>query len=287
MSLIANVNFAIDIDGTLCVRDELPSNLSRELFRKIVRLGGIVTLCSGRKFDRAKAVLDFLDLDGYHVLCDGALVINSSGEILSRVQYSRTEVNKIREVALESGAALILGTEHRNICERIGPDTEYFESWGDAKPDVVKFHDLTARDISAIEIIYLVTATPNSGFKNVIDRLENLGFDCRTSVKGMATINQRGFSKGESLQKLRSDRAFDRRETLIAIGDGQNDIPLFLAADFSVAMGDASNEVTSSANFVTLPRLKFGLERALTFMLSMDSAEELELLVSNGEKLIS
>jgi hypothetical protein len=63
-------------------------------------------------------------------------------------------------------------------------------------------------------------------------------------------ITAKGVQKASSLQVLLSLLGRDER-SLMVIGDGLNDVPMFRIAALSVAMGNASDEVKSHAHVVT------------------------------------
>ena len=52
-------------------------------------------------------------------------------------------------------------------------------------------------------------------------------------------------------------------EQVVAAGDGENDIPMFRASGFSIAMGQASAEVHRAASYVTSSNIQDGLAWAI------------------------
>ena len=68
--------------------------------------------------------------------------------------------------------------------------------------------------------------------------------------------------KGEALIALAEDLGI-RREEVMAMGDGHNDLGLMKAAGLSVAMGNASREVMDAADYVTLDNEHDGVAEAI------------------------
>ena len=58
-------------------------------------------------------------------------------------------------------------------------------------------------------------------------------------------------SKGKALEALTSHLGIALDEVM-AVGDGNNDIPLLTTAGLAVAMGDAPDEVKAVADYITL-----------------------------------
>ena len=65
----------------------------------------------------------------------------------------------------------------------------------------------------------------------------------------MIEITLKGVSKASALQILAELHGVDINET-IAIGDAGNDVPMIQTAGLGIAMGNASNEVKSKADYV-------------------------------------
>ncbi len=70
-------------------------------------------------------------------------------------------------------------------------------------------------------------------------------------------VQAHGVSKGYALRKVMEMEQFKKNE-VVAIGDGENDIPMLLEAGTGVAMGNAMPKVKKIADEVTLTCLKDG-----------------------------
>ena len=68
--------------------------------------------------------------------------------------------------------------------------------------------------------------------------------------------------KGEALIALAGELGI-RREEVMAMGDGHNDLGLMKAAGLSVAMGNASREIMDVADYVTLDNEHDGVAEAI------------------------
>ena len=68
--------------------------------------------------------------------------------------------------------------------------------------------------------------------------------------------------KGEALLALAGELGI-RREEVMAVGDGSNDLGLMKAAGLSVAMGNASQEIMDASDYVTLDNEHDGVAEAV------------------------
>lgn len=75
-------------------------------------------------------------------------------------------------------------------------------------------------------------------------------------------IVKKGVSKARGIEKLIA-RLGIRREEVIAIGDGENDIPMLRYAGMGVAMGNALDEVQAVADMVTDTNDRAGVAKAI------------------------
>lgn len=87
-------------------------------------------------------------------------------------------------------------------------------------------------------------------------------FDVIIHSSEVAELAPRGFSKGYGLQQACRIAGIPV-EASIAIGDSANDLDMFRAAGFSVAMGNGSEIARASADYVTTTLHEDGIRNAL------------------------
>ncbi len=76
------------------------------------------------------------------------------------------------------------------------------------------------------------------------------GSECCTSDASYLEFMAEGVNKGAGLRAAAEALGLKSSEVM-AVGDGHNDLPMLRWAGYSVAMGNASAEVKSAADFVT------------------------------------
>jgi hypothetical protein len=75
-------------------------------------------------------------------------------------------------------------------------------------------------------------------------------------------VTPAGTDKGTLLVEL-ARRLGVPREEIVTIGDMENDLPMFRNSGFSIAMGNATDEVKRTANAVTLSNEEDGFAEAI------------------------
>ena len=74
----------------------------------------------------------------------------------------------------------------------------------------------------------------------------------------------KGFSKGTGINRLCEIKGIDKEDT-IAIGDAANDVEMFRAAGFSIAMGSGAEGAKEAADYVTTGLHDDGILNALKY----------------------
>lgn len=99
-------------------------------------------------------------------------------------------------------------------------------------------------------------------YKQVWNKIEDMGYAIITSIPNNMEINQRGCSKGKALSFL-ADKLGVNQKDVMAAGDGGNDISMLQYAGISVAMGNAIPEAKTAAKYVTDTNENDGLAKAI------------------------
>ena len=75
----------------------------------------------------------------------------------------------------------------------------------------------------------------------------------------------KGCSKGLAISVMSNVLGYEKRD-VIAFGDSNNDLPMFQAAGFKVAMGNGSKDLKSQADYVTGALEDGGIRQALEYL---------------------
>jgi Cof subfamily protein (haloacid dehalogenase superfamily) len=256
----------VDIDGTIIGKDGHVSAEDRKALAKVRRKGIGVSLSTGRAAQGCRPIIEQLALDGYHIFCDGALVSNLDEEVYAEPIKSGV-ARKAIEFARQHDIYLELYSASRFFVERETWATEIHRDFFNLEPTVVDFSGLWERE----RIIKggLVTASPEEAAKAKSFRLHfdhSLHFSVARSPAypnvDFFNVVDLGVSKGKALAALASHFGIALTEVM-AIGDGDNDIPLLSSAGLAVAMGNATDEVKAVAHHITLDVEHSGLAAAV------------------------
>jgi 5-amino-6-(5-phospho-D-ribitylamino)uracil phosphatase len=266
----------IDIDGTLLIRADDISAENKAALKKLRRRGVAVSLCSGRAIQAARSVIDQLNLDGYHIFFDGALVTDPAGK-------DHVYIKTIEHDLVQRAAAF---AHRQNIIMDVFTATGYYaesESWvTDLRRDYFKviptltdFSRLPAGEKVVKGTLVVRSPAEKSGaelFRRTFSGEAHLSMTKTPAFPDVDFINiiAPGVSKRTALEAL-TKRMGIPLEQVMGIGDGPNDVPILSAVGLGVAMGNASEDVKRCARYVTADVDHNGVAEAITrFILNSD-----------------
>lgn len=244
-----------DIDGTICRYGESPPDSAREAFRRLHKNGNTAFLCTGR--GEADIPREILDLGFEGIISGMGADIRIGGRLLQHRYIPAPLLEETAAVLLEHGiAAMFTGQYDVFRTENLSPVPANIEvihcvddlSRRGAFPQISSL-DLEYGGICELEeclpIIQkhslLVEYNPNSGQTELI-----------------------GVNKSKAIAAVLRLPRYRGRATY-ALGDSQNDLEMLDAVDVGIAMGDAVEEVTCRADWVTQRLEDDGLLKALAY----------------------
>jgi len=259
---------ALDIDGTLVGKDGNIRSEDKQALAEASEQGIMVSITTGRAIPSCRRILTELELDGYHIFCDGAIV------------YSHARQHEVYAQTLDKDIikrAIRFAREHKLTIDFYSA-TEYFveeESWAATIHRDFFGVPLTVADFTGIserERIIKAGLTAVNDHEAQKVRLfddefrEHLHCSWVTSptYPGIDFINvlAPGVSKGAALKELAAHLGITTAE-IIAIGDGNNDISLLSTAGLGVAMGNATEGLKAVADDITLDVENGGIAAAV------------------------
>lgn len=247
----------IDIDGTLLGRAGTILPEDREAVARACDLGIKVSLSTGRTPLSSLKIVNQLSLDGYHIFCDGALVSNPNQNKEAFVRPIRKAVvRRAIEFAHEHDINLELFSITRYLVEHETWASEIRRQFFGIQATVISFTNLWRRDVIIKGTLVVSSVEERAKADSLCFQFkDDLDFSWTETpaYPGVDFLNivAPGVSKGKALEALASYLAIPLSEVM-AIGDADNDIPLFATAGLSIAMGNASDEVKAVADCVTL-----------------------------------
>ena len=230
---------AIDVDGTLLFDKEAISVANSEAL-VAAKDHGMVALCTGRSPGEAAWIIEELGLqDNFHVLGGGSLLLKPGGDVQPLSILDADLISEI-EAKMSPLELAYLSEGNWNFGNKRG--LAPFSSIAMLAGSKDRSEEITAQ-LQAIAKDHFVTR---------IAHRENFWIQ----------VTAPACHKGSGIQELIRNLEITEEEVLV-IGDMYNDIPMFEAVTYSVAMGNAPEHVKKKATYVTKEVHNDGLAHAV------------------------
>lgn len=244
---------AIDVDDTLLDSENKMTTKTIVILKKAIKNGIKIVMASGRPLTGTQEIYQELGIDNknnqYAMNFNGGLISSTSGEILVQDTLSIIEAQKLYKIAKNLGVYLQLET---NNCVYT-PYTQipvYTLIDGQVMNTPVKrlnLEKLKKTDHFAKAMFVGDPERINKAYK--LPQLIKF-YNIKASSPSYLEINHKGISKSYGLKELAKKLSLNINQTM-AIGDGENDIPMIKTAGIGVAMANGTDEIKKQADFIT------------------------------------
>ena len=241
-----------DVDGTLLdSRHRLPERVAAAV-RATQGRGLAFALATGKMLPSVRSLVEAMALHGPQITLNGAaLVLAESGEPLTYIPL-RPEDRRLAIETVRAAAPDVLITHFMLddilLDQPDHPLLPVLLSYGEKTIRPVP--SLLAEDLPPAAKILLVGTHPQlRELRAIVTPILAERVIVTTTAADFLEFFNLGAGKGHGLDALLAALQIPS-EAVIAIGDGENDLPLFARAGLSVAMGNASEQVRSAADLV-------------------------------------
>lgn len=246
-----------DFDGTLIDDNQKILPQVQKAIKKYVACGGIFAVCTGRMLCCILPRVREMGLQGLVVAYQGTVIADiESGNLLKYGGMNSSDVADICRNIEELGHPVNVycgndlytdipkDNEYLKIYERIvGIDSQYVE--GKLSDFVIK-NDLFCQKVA----ILVAHEEQEALYAELCNRLGNR-FDVTCSAKVLVEISPLSDNKGEGLKFIAKKFNIPIEKT-VAVGDNLNDLSMIKVAGVGVAVGNASENLKNSADFVSV-----------------------------------
>lgn len=259
------LNFFFDIDGTLLpFGKDVPESAIRAI-ESAKEAGDRIFLATGRSTAEVSKKLDVIPLDG-GVYSAGA-VVYADGKLLYKRVFTEEEKTDAYKVINEFSLDVLIQTDKGTYFTKDSYDffkasmIEHVGAVIDIPNCIVV--DKLPIDIEINKMLIISRdrriAEVREAFKDrfiVVDNTVGLPQDL------MAEVVLPDVTKATGIEKI-LEYYGESKESVVAIGDGANDIEMVEYAALGIAMGNASDSLKAVADYITDDIERDGLEKAI------------------------
>lgn len=262
---------AVDMDGTVLRTDRTVSERTAAALQKAAERGCVVVPASGRVAGNLPKQVVSIPGIRYAITSNGASVIDMLKKvpIYSDLMDAETSRRLVERLLSEGyfAEAYCGGTAYSdrnalNNLKRLNPPEEILsfieksQIFVDDLPKYLVSHRLCPEKIN-------LPFLPHGKVEGLRSRLgSNKKYTLCSSLSDNIEINRAGCSKGKALEHLCGLLEI-RREEVLAVGDGGNDLTMLRFAGTGVAMRNASPQALAAADCVTATNDEDGVALAV------------------------
>ena len=241
----------IDMDGTLLTSENQITRRNEEAVYSLINQGIKVFLATGRQFDITESFHQDLRLNTPVICLNGAAVYDGYSSVPVYTRTVHIQRSHFFHTADDPSVNAIIHTADGTYCKM--PSVETCEWSRQSRRPVHYMKDLRNVPRNPVLKYSIQCDHPNEEAAALFKK------DARVIQwdKGFELIAP-DTSKWQAAHNLL--RAYGiRKEETVTFGDGPNDVEMLEAAGTGVAMGNASVQVKSAADFITLHHDQDGL----------------------------
>jgi len=238
-----------DMDGTIIGRDEkLPDDIF-QMSERLEKQGILFTVATGRSESFMNPIAGSMKLLYPYVASNGA-TITGNGCVPFRKQFPISQIRSVLETARDMGMSLLYTG---NGVDRITRMTPWLKKEADKHSQVYIPEPFTEDDWKnyKIEKVLIMDEIRDGRISKIEELCRNTSGSFRyVRYRDKAIeIMEKTADKGSGVKKLGEILGIDMEHTLI-IGDDDNDIEMFRIGAHSAAVGNATEAVRSSAEYI-------------------------------------
>lgn len=254
---------ALDLDGTTLNSNHVVDDETARYIRRIIEDGKKVTIISGREPKSIVNISEQIGLNGLVGSMNGAIITTSDGiDHILNLSLAPEHVKMVIDIAKDMNFTVIAFVENDSYIN--SKETDFGTL-------IDKFTDYPAKEVGDLdEFLRRENLYGKVNKIAVTDEYENLqkfkkAFEEKNnscnllfSLPFFLEINRNDISKGRALEFISNSYGI-KKEEIIAVGDGENDVELLKSAGIGIAMENAMDELKEVADEFTTSNDNFGV----------------------------
>lgn len=237
-----------DLDGTLLNEKSQVTIETAQAIAQLKKNKVLPIIATGRSLIEIQSIMEKSGIDSAIVM--NGQYIQLAGETIYSSVFTNEEVNKLYTHVKQQGDELAFYNSHHIWCTGHNEIVENAYAFIHTTPPII---DQTNLEEKIVNMMLILTM---KGDDYYYKNFPNITF-YRNSPYSIDIV-KKGVSKGSGVQHVLETLQNSTIPTF-AFGDGLNDLPLFSACNYSIAMGNAREEVKKQASFITKKNTENGI----------------------------
>lgn len=260
---------ALDVDGTLLTDQRTIQTSSVEAIKEAKNAGIKVVITTGRPLVSTVPLLEKLNLNGkdsqYIINLHGAIVQTTKGGILTDLPISKHEVMKVIDY-ISAFPKIDLMVQTRDQIYVVKHDLNWYTSFESFKNHLpIHFRKISDLNEEKLTFYKMMFAGDEEQLNKLTSKLPQWIYDelkTMRSEKCYIDMVNKKVDKGEAVESLANSLNI-KPDEIMAIGDGNSDIPMLKYAKYGIAVKNATPDLLKVAFDVTTDNNHDGVANAI------------------------
>lgn len=253
-----------DLDGTLLMPDHSLSNEVVRAIRRYTNNGGLFTVATGRPLLTAQSIINQLDIEIPVILCNGA-VLASSGKVIERNSLNIVSMADMLIDANERHLTVMMFREEGIEVFARNEEVEAFERKESTTCSIVSVSSSSWKTGELEKVILLGNIDSIEAVWGHWSPLLNHSVVKFQSEPNYVELVSAEASKGKALERLSTMLGIGT-ESMMAIGNQMNDLPMLQAAGIGVAVANSPDKLKAAAHYVCAASYGAGVIEAINYI---------------------
>ena len=259
---------AFDLDGTLLGNDKQVPERNALALRRAQAKGIKLMLCSGRAFEVQAGFAHDIGIDPICASANGARIdLSVKGPILEESPIDAAASKVIFEALMDHGMYFMVYARGKSFMFNIDEQKRLkkhhhapgITSYGGLPFEIVGDSAAARQDCRKAAYKFVTFGEDYDGrFEMLKEELAGLGLSISSSWRDNMEIMRPGIDKGYAIRRVCAELGIPA-ECVMAFGDNTNDLPMFEAAGWPVAMGNGEKCAVDMARIVAPPNHEAGV----------------------------
>lgn len=261
----------LDMDGTLLNDNKEVTDRNKEAIKKAHDKGIKIAITTGRLFISAKYYATLLEIEAPVIAANGAYIREKDrDEVIYKSPISVEDCKSILSIVEKYNFNFYYNTFNSVITKKPFPKGNTYLQMNQSLPEEMKIQlkvienltgEFEKRDGEILKCICI--GNNREELLTAKKEIIKLGrFEVASSLSDNFEIMNAGTSKGRAVEVLANFYGL-KKEEVICIGDGENDLSMIEYAGLGIAMGNAPQYVKEAADYVTDTNENHGVAKAI------------------------
>lgn len=261
----------LDMDGTLLNNKKEVTDRNKEAIIRAHDKGVKIAISTGRLFASAKYYAELLGIKAPVIAANGAYIREKDkDEVIYKSSISLEDCKEILSIVEKYDFTFYYNTFNTVISKKPFPKGYTYLQMNEDLPEEMKIQlqvndnlkeEFKKRDGEILKCICI--GDNREDLHRAKEEIVKLGkFEVVSSLSDNFEVMNAGTSKGRAVEVLANFYGL-KREEIICMGDGENDLSMIEYAGLGIAMGNAPQYVKEAADYITDTNENHGVAKAI------------------------